>query len=113
MDTVSHFLPDVNDELAWREEREDLWEQEPAYVPTQYDRLVEAGMSPEGAADVVDFLADDGLPVCADPPDIADDGLLVVVWPRMYPTKHRQEDMPRCPIRSISLTKLDRQGENK
>jgi hypothetical protein len=40
--------------------------------------------SREGAADVVDFLADDGLPVCADPPDIADDGLLVVVWPRMY-----------------------------
>jgi hypothetical protein len=83
MNTVSHFLPDVNDELAWREEREDLWEQEPAYVPTQFARLVEAGMDPEGAADVVDFLADDGLPVCADPPDIADDGLLVVVWPRM------------------------------
>jgi hypothetical protein len=87
MDNVSHFLPDVNDIVDQYQEVEDEWEQEGqggGYVPTQFDRLVEGGMNPEDAADVVDFLADDGLPVCTDPPDVADDGTLVVIWPRMY-----------------------------
>jgi len=61
MDNVSHFLPDVNDVIDRRQADEDAWERDAqggGYIPAQIDRLVEGGMAPEDAADVVDFLAD-------------------------------------------------------
>ena len=82
MSRITFFLPDVNDELAYREATEDAWEREPGpdYIPAKFVRLICDGVDPEVAAD----LADDGLPVCSDdPPEFADDGELVVAWPTM------------------------------
>lgn len=54
----------------------ETWEARANYVPFRFIGLICDGVDVDTAAD----LADDGLPVCADPPKIADDGELVAVW---------------------------------
>jgi len=62
------------------DERE-LFQEFQMYVPARFVWLVSRGVEPEVAADLV---ADDGLPVCYDPPDVADDGGIVMEWAGMY-----------------------------
>lgn len=72
------FLPDVNDVVDQHQATEDVREREPGpdYIPAKFISLVCDGVDPEVAAD--------GLQVCNDPPDVADDGDLVWIWPTMY-----------------------------
>ncbi len=80
MNNVSYFLPDVNDEYDRRQAQEDAWEQA-GHVPAYFTYLTTQEWEPEAAADRI---ADDGLPVCDNPPDIAPDGKVVVIWSGMY-----------------------------
>jgi hypothetical protein len=49
---LTHIPYDVNDEIDARHGLEDQWEESADFLPTQYGRLVEAGMPPEEAADM-------------------------------------------------------------
>ena len=77
MSDYIYFLAPVNDDP---ETDREAWQDHANHVPTAFTRLVCSGVDPETAAD----LADDGLLVCDDPPEFADDGELVVAWPTMY-----------------------------
>jgi hypothetical protein len=74
MSILTQVDPDVNDEQL-------IWLEFMNFVPAIFLHLVARGIEPEVAADLV---ADDGLPVCDNPSEFAEDGEPVAEWPGMY-----------------------------
>ncbi len=74
MAILTQVDPDVNDEQL-------IWLEFVMFVPAIFPHLISRRIEPEVAAHLI---ADDGRPVCDDPPEIAEDGGVVVEWPGMY-----------------------------